>query len=72
MSAYSLTAYLPGPRVLHVNNYNIKDRVASAASNHLDDCLRRTDKQSWKLSNLNRTCADNLDACNVFYKNARM
>ena len=70
-SSYSLTAYLPGPRNTY-SDYAVKNRTyTSEATNHLDDCLKRTGRQDSKLENLNRTCEDNLDTCNMWYKNAR-
>ncbi len=71
MSSYSVTAYLPGPRNTY-SDYSIKDRpYTSETSTHLDDCLRRTGRQNYKLDSLNRACEENLDTCNMWYKTAR-
>lgn len=71
MSAYSVTAFLPGPRYTYTD-YKLDDtRPSSEASNHLDDCLKRTGRQSTKLDYLGRRCEDNLDTCKTFYRHAR-
>ena len=68
--AYSVTAYLPGPRSTYAD-YDVHHRQDPEAAFHLDDCLRRAGRQHTKLDSLERTCEDNLDTCNMYYKNAR-
>ena len=70
MSAYSVTAFLPGPRYTYAD-YKPADRTTSEASCHLDDCLKRTGRQDTKLDYLGRKCEDNLDTCKTFYRHAR-
>lgn len=68
--AYSVTAYLPGPRNTYAD-YDIRHRPDPESAYHLDDCLRRTSRQHKRLDNLERNCEDNLDTCNMYYKSAR-
>jgi hypothetical protein len=67
--SYSVTAYLPGPKII-LKNYDLKNR-GTPATYHLDECLKRADKQCIKLDNLNRTCLDNIDTCKMYYQSAR-
>merc|ERR1719468_1271421 len=73
MSAYSVTAYLPGPRNTY-SDYTVKERHALGStpetSYHLDDFQRRTGRQYDKLERLHRKCEDNVDTCNMFYNSA--
>lgn len=68
--AYSVTAYLPGPRNTYAD-YDIRHRADPESEYHLDDCLRRAGRQNRKLNNLERNCEENLDTCNMYYKSAR-